>query len=513
MTTARTIPTLAEIRGERLKRRQDKARTNLLDFTLYTFPGGGYRVNWHHSVTAAALDRFAAGILKRLIVVEPPRHGKTELAARRLPPLIFGHNPDARVMGGAYSAPLAYKTSRDIQRIMDTHEYFELFPETRLSGKHVATSGLGSYKRTTDEFEIVGRLGGYKCAGIGGSITGFGGGFLIIDDPVKNRAEADSPIFQARLWESYADDWSTRMEPPGCICVIATRWNLRDLVGQLLEKARTDPKADQWEVVHFPALLEGPAGPGDPRQLGEPLWIDRLRDPDEPETTTQQDLIDRTLADYDAIKARGLQGWTSLQQGEPVAKKGTIIQIDSMKQRYPYGSLDPHAPGEWLIYGDLKNGSKQPTSSYAVYQVWFKPTEHPARRYLVEQVRGRWDQGEEEQHLVLLCGRFWQVGPKKLENKADSAGVIVHLTDLIQGLIAIKAVPGSKADRLRACAHQFLAGNVYLPEGAPWLPEWIHEHTAFPGAANDDQVDTTSLALNDMATPTDSTAGWWQGLM
>ena len=121
----------------------------------------------------------------------PPRHGKTELVSRRFPAKVLGDNPNASIISTSYSAGLASSINRDVQRIIDSPEYHELFPNTKLSGS-TETVGRGNYIRNSDMFEIVGYEGSYLSAGVGGGITGRGADIAIIDDPIKNKKDAES---------------------------------------------------------------------------------------------------------------------------------------------------------------------------------------------------------------------------------------------------------------------------------------------------------------------------------
>lgn len=156
-----------------------KARTNLLDFTRFTMPE--YRVNWHHELICKKLDEFIDGQNKRLIIACPPRHGKSELVSRRLPAYLLGKNPDCKIIACSYSSDLSSLMNRDVQRIIDSPEYSELFPNTSLSASNVRTTAQENHLRNSDIFEIVGHKGVYRSAGVGGSITGMGGNCLTGD--------------------------------------------------------------------------------------------------------------------------------------------------------------------------------------------------------------------------------------------------------------------------------------------------------------------------------------------
>lgn len=159
-----------------------KARRSLLDFT--TFTKSDYRVNWHHKLMCEKLDEFIEGENKRLIISCPPRHGKSELVSRRLPAYILGRNPDCKIIACSYSSDLASLMNRDIQRIICSPEYEELFPDTKLNSANVRTTSQENYLRNSDIFEIVGHKGVYRSSGVGGSITGMGGNCLTGDTKI-----------------------------------------------------------------------------------------------------------------------------------------------------------------------------------------------------------------------------------------------------------------------------------------------------------------------------------------
>ena len=149
------------------------AREKLLDFTTYT--KDNYLVGWHQKLICNTIDEFLDDPNRdRLMIFAPPRHGKSEIVSRRLPAYYFGKNPDKKIIATSYSADLAVAMSRDTQRIMDSQEYREVFPDTTLNSVNTKTTSRRNYKRTADEFEIVSHDGTYKCAGVCGGITGQG---------------------------------------------------------------------------------------------------------------------------------------------------------------------------------------------------------------------------------------------------------------------------------------------------------------------------------------------------
>ncbi len=211
------------------------ARKNLLDFTLYTMPG--YDANWHHRVLCSYLDRWMFGDIRRLMVFMPPQHGKSEQVSRRCPAKIMGDIPTARLVTASYSADLASKMNRDVQKIMDTPQYTRLYPDTQLGGRKVRAVSSLDPLRNRDEFELLDRDGNftggsYKCAGVGGGISGRPMDFGIIDDPIKGREEAESPAVRETVWGWYTGDFLSRTHNDTRLLLTATRWNPDDLPGQ-----------------------------------------------------------------------------------------------------------------------------------------------------------------------------------------------------------------------------------------------------------------------------------------
>jgi len=236
--------------------KRELARRHLLDFVKYRFTA--YRENWHHRLLADALERVERGELKRLIVNMPPRHGKSELVSVNFPAWCMGRNKDRSIMAASYSAALATDFGRKVRNIMDLAEYKILF-DTRLAEDAQAKGAWATNGR-----------GEYNALGVGGAATGKGAGILIIDDPVKNREEADSEVVSESIWDWYKSTARTRITPDGAIVVVMTRWKDDDLVGRILEEQAKEG-GTPWEVITLPAIAEEDEKY---RREGEALWAD-----------------------------------------------------------------------------------------------------------------------------------------------------------------------------------------------------------------------------------------------
>lgn len=455
--------------------KQEIARRSLLDFTTYTFPG--YETNWHHELLCDKLDQLINRKIKRLMVFLPPRHGKSELGSRRLPAYALGRNPDESIISASYGADLAGRMNRDVQRIIDSPEYRELFPETQLYGKNIRTVAQGSYLRNSEIFEIVGHRGVYRSAGVGGGITGMGCTFGIIDDPIKNRAEADSQTYRNAIWDWYTSTFYTRLEKNAVILIILTRWHEDDLAGRLLAQAKADPTADQWEVVDLQAIKDVDK-PGDPREFGEALWPGKY-----------------TIEDLSRIKAVvGSRDWEALYQQRPAPAEGNIID----RGWWQYYEKAPAFLDEVIQSWDCAFKDKD-TSDFVVGQVWGRKG---ANKYLLDQVRGRMDLPTTMKAIESLSAKWPQARAKYIEDKANGPAVIQMLKDKIPGLIPVEP-QGGKIVRAQAVTPDIEAGNAYLPDPsvAPWVHDFVEECSAFPNGAHDDQVDSMSQALMKLQGP------------
>jgi len=452
-----------------------KAQTDMLAFTRFT--NKGYRANWHHKILCKYLDHFVAGDIKRLMVFMPPRHGKSELVSRRLPAYILGRKPDAQIIGASYSSDLSSMMNRDVQRIIDSDEYAQVFPDTRLNSSNVRTTAQGSYLRNSDAFEVVGRKGIYRSAGVGGGITGMGANYAIIDDPIKNQQDADSETMRENIWSWYTSTLYTRLMDPRSILLTLTRWHEDDLAGRLLQQASEDPNADQWTVLKLPGIYEtGDSHPEDPRKEGEALW----------ESDFGQDVMKGIRSSV------GSRVWESLYQQRPTIADGNVIKRDWIRF---YDKL-PDALDELILVADL-SFKEGPETDFTVVQCWGRKG---ANCYLIDQIRDRMDFPKQLEAIRKIRARNPGVILTLIEEAANGAAVIQYLKNEIMGIVGYRPQT-SKEARVAAVSPYFESGNVYFPN--PQLNYWVegclHELMSFPNAKHDDQVDCITMAVNRLS--------------
>lgn len=449
------LPTIQEIRLA-------KARKGLSYFTLHTKPD--YLLGWVHKEICDELDRFLQDVADkkspRLIITMPPRSGKSELVSRRFPAFALGRNPELQIIATSYSSDLSQRFNRDVQRVIDDEKYFDLFPNTRLSNSRVRTDSRGSYIRTSDLFEIVGHAGAYRSCGVGGGITGQGADILIIDDPIKDRAQAGSKTIRDSIWDWYTSTAYTRLSPGGGVIVMATRWHTDDLIGRLIQRMG---EGDTFRIVNYPAIAEHDELH---RKAGEALHPERY-----PLSTLLQ--IQKTI---------GSRDWEALYQQHPVPDGGALFKLEWFR-RWTATSLPPefdHTLMSWdMTFKDSKN------SDYVVGQVWGKKGPN---FYLLDQVRGQWDFVKTKEMVRVLAHKWPRVVRKLVEDKANGSAVISELKSTVSGFVPITPTE-SKEARASSVTPYFEAGNVFIPEdsAAPWVPHYVSELLEFPAGSHDDQ--------------------------
>ena len=203
---------------------------------------------YHHKIIGDKFNKLKTGEIRRLIINMPPRHTKSEFASFLLPAWMIGSDPKLKIIQATHTAELAVRFGRKAKHLMDTEEYKEVFP-TRLMEDSKAAG-----RWETEQG------GEYFAVGVEGAVTGRGADLLIIDDP-HSEQDAMSKKALDRAYEWYTAGPRQRLQPGGRIVLVMTRWNKGDLTG-LLQNAQSEPKADQWEVVEFPAIMPS----------GKPVW-------------------------------------------------------------------------------------------------------------------------------------------------------------------------------------------------------------------------------------------------
>jgi predicted phage terminase large subunit-like protein len=445
------------------------AQDNLVDFIKFTKPD--FKPAPHHELICKELEAIERGETTRLIIEAPPRHGKSELCSRRFPAYYLGKRPSSQVITASYGGDLATDFGWEVRSIVGDDYYRVIFPSTSL----VPDSKASQRWRTSQG-------GIYIASGIGGPIGGRGAHLLVIDDPVKDREEADSPRYRDRAWNWYTNVAYPRLMPGGAIVVITTRWHEDDLVGRILEQEKSG--GDQWKKITLRAIAEYGDVLG--RLPGEALWpewfdLERLGD------------IRTTLTSRDGPRA-----WEALYQQRPQAEEGSFFKSEwfqwyliSSQPKYLtiYGASDyavTAGGGDYTVHGII---GVDPNDDIYVLDWWRAQTDSAAWVEAQVDLAEKWrpvawavEKGQIEKG----------VGPF-LDKRLRERKAYIRLEPFTSG--------ADKATRAQSIAGRMAMGKVYFPKDAKWTGELQSEMLRFGTAVHDDQVDVMSLfgrMLNEM---------------
>jgi hypothetical protein len=327
-----------------------KGRQEMSAFVRFTKPD--YQFKQFHARVAKALDDFEARLIKKLMVLLPPQHGKTELVTRRYTAFRLGRQPNTKVAICSYAQKIAERFGRDVQRIIDSDEYRVLFPGTLLDGSSGGAAGAGKEGhalRNASEFEVLGHGGFVRLVGAGGPLNSTTVDLGITDDLYKDRAEAKSSTIQEKRWEWYQEVFETRLNNNSQQLLCNTRWDEGDVPGRLLERDGyySEANLNGWVVLKFEGIKTGEPTEADPRRPGEALF---------PEMHSLEKLL--------SIQKNNPIGFNSLYQQDPKPSKEALV--------YPMWQQVPEVP-EALRYVPAYYGldfgfSNDPTALVKILQ-------------------------------------------------------------------------------------------------------------------------------------------------
>jgi len=435
---------------------EELGRRHVVPYTCLTYPP--YRPNWHHWVVGDVLNEVIMGGHKRVIFNEPPRHGKSEEITVRFPPHAMGRVHGLNVIVGSYAAGLATGFGRKARNQIKSPVFKRIFPGVTLA-KDIGTAGAQWALNTGSEF---------NAAGVGGGITGKGADILIIDDPIKDRKQANSVVYREALKDWYRDVALTRLSPDGAVIIPMTRWHHDDLVGWLL---REWPE-ENWVVVRLPALMDNDPTKFDKRKPGEALW--------------EQKFTAKMLRDV--REEIGPNSFNCLFQQKPTKGAAAILKIEWLQQDF---SLDMLPRFARIVASWDTAFEKGERNAYNVGTVW---GDTGGDYYLLEVVRFRGVFPEVKKRMVALHDKHHT--DAVLVEKAASGRDLLHELRKESSLPLIGVpVHRDKVQRADAVSGRFEARRVHVPRNAPWLADYFTELDEFPETAYLDQVDSTTQAI------------------
>ena len=414
--------------------------------------------------------------ITRAIIELPPRHGKSTFFSQYFPAWWLGRFPDQRVMITSAVADLAKEWSGQARDALVGYG-------EQVFGVRVARA----YQASSSAWEIQGRLGRCLAAGIGGPITGRGADLLIIDDPIKNAMEAESPTLREHQWAWLQSTALPRLEPRGVAILIMARWHQDDLAGRLLDPERT---AVPWTRIRLPALAEPDDALG--RAEGDPLWTARF-----------------PLAALQRLQIEAGAWWDPLYQCSPTPPGGAIFLTkwwDPERARYDADALAlPDAPrvvGRWIFLDTAMKDERQHDYTadtvlelladyrLRVRQVWQDKLQFPFLLARIEDLWLAWNTDGKLQEIVI-------------EDKASGTSAYQTLVKsaadpALRRALRLFTPHGSKVYRAKQAALWCALGRVLLPQPSASVP-WLFDFTAhlrdFPRGAHDDDIDSFTMGV------------------
>ena len=446
---------------------QAQARRSFWAFRQYMNPK--MIKGWWQREVAGELQQFAddliAGLRPKLLIQAPPQHGKSVQIVDFIA-WLAGHDPSVKTIYTSFSERLGVRANLSLQRMLDGRKYQATFPETKISLRGAIASDA---IRNRELLEYIGNDGFFRNTTVRGPVTGEGLDLGVLDDPIKGREESNSQTVRDKTYDWLTDDFMSRMSDGAGLLGIMTRWHLDDPFGRLIE-------AGGIKVLRYPAIAEK----DEPhRKQGEPLF---------PEHKSLDFLMERKAAMYSA-------NWEALYQQNPTIVGGGLFRDDW----WEYWTQLP--PLEWrTIYADTAQKTKE-HNDFSVFQCWGRSKFGQA--VLIDQMRGKWEAPELKVQARALWTKHKAINSGgalrafKVEDKVSGTGLIQELKREGIPMIPIQRNT-DKVTRAMDAAPFIESGNVLLPKEAPWLSDFLGEHSAFPSGAHDDQVDPTMDAIQNM---------------
>lgn len=447
------------------------ARRELIEYITRMYPG--FQRAHHHEYICEQLQKVESGEITRLMIFCPPRHSKSLIVSQHFPAWYLGRNPGHQVIITSYGASLAEGFSRKARNQIRYDPDWP-FPQVKMAPDAQGVEEWHVQSQVKDKDGHIDIVEGVcKAAGVGGPISGKGADLLVIDDPIKDRAEADSEVMRKRVLEWYQDVARTRLQPGGRIVLMCTRWHEDDLPAHLI--AQQAIGGEQWIIINLPALAEKEDLLG--RAEGEALWPEWF--PVEALDAVRGGTTARTFA--------------ALYQQSPTQAGGNIFKRDWFVRRYH--TLPGLQEKIQTVDGAWETGVG---NDYSVIATWGTDG---VDYFVIDRWRARVEMPDLKMAVIDQYNKH-RPSLVLIEDSASGKAAIQSLRrESSIPILPIKPI-GTKIARAEAVAPTFETMKVRLPDDADWVSDFVEEHVSFPSAAHDDQVDTTSMALKRLALAT-----------
>jgi predicted phage terminase large subunit-like protein len=463
---------------EELERRKHAkaCQDDLIEFCKYIDPT--YIVAPHHKRLAELLMQIAYGLKDRIAVSVPPRHGKSHLVSTLFPAWFLGKFPDKKVLMVSHTGDLAVDFGRKVRNIIADPRYTAIFPGITLAQDSKSAGRWSTNKN-----------GEYFACGVGAALAGRGADLLLVDDP-HSEQDLLSGNFEEleKTYQWFAFGARTRLMSGGRIAVIHTRWHQSDLIGHLIQDGAKNPKADQYEVFEFPAILT----------VKKPIYDDENNVVDEEYTEKalwpekfDLDALERTKASMPTFQ------WNAQYMQNPTGEEGAIIQRTWWKE----WTKDKPPQCEYVIMtldAAAEKSNRADFTALLTLGVFTDDelTDGAPHIILLNAINVRVE-FPELKDLAIREWNEWQPDAFIVEKKSSGTPLYQELRRL--GIPVQEFTPhrgtGDKIARVNAVSDIFRSGLVWYPVGHRWAEEVVEQAVAFPYGSHDDMVDCLSMAL------------------
>ena len=458
-----------------------------------------YKAGWVHEDICRRLERFVKAVERgeepRMLLMMPPRGGKSEIGSRHFPPWVLGRHPDWEIIAGSHTSSLTMSFSRYVRDLVRDPAYTAIFPN----------AVLDSASQSVENWNLLAG-GGYLAAGVGTGITGRGAHILLLDDLVKDIEAADSSTIRDNTWEWYISTAYTRLAPGGGVLGIMTWWNEDDWAGRI-QQVMNSGEGDKFEIVRYPAINE--AGdeyiltdetiveiiPGHPVPPGATLTRphNTALHPDRYSTET---MLKYKRNFYAAGQKRI---WSSLYQQNPAPDEGVYFG----KQMFKYFTTPPERTGRFIAQAWDFAITEDEQNDYTVgctllqdefdncYVLDVRRFKSADGEFIVDEILNyarEWD----SDLIGLEDGQIWKSIFSTFERRCQERTqypnyeILVPLTD--------------KFVRAGPLKGRMQAGKVFFNAHAHYWNDLQHEMLRFPASKHDDQVDSLAWGIRTLLT-------------
>ena len=437
---------------------------DLIEFCKAMMPD--FIVGRHHRILADLLMEIERGDKDRAAVNIPPRHGKSQLVSIFFPAWYLGRNPNKKVMMVSHTTDLAVDFGRKVRNLISTPDYQAIFPTVKLASD---SKSAGRWNTSVG--------GEYYACGVGSALAGRGAHLLLVDDPHSEQdvINGNFSVFE-KAYEWYTFGARTRLMPGGSVAIIQTRWHMDDLTGRVVKDMAHNERADQFDVIEFPAILEFEDEDGG--LIEKPLW---------PEFFDLEALL-RTKASMPVFQ------WNAQYQQKPTAEEASIVK------REWWNEWEKDAPPacEYIIMSLDAAAERHNRADFTALTTWGVFLNEETSAYniiLLNSIKQRIE-FHELKELAMSEYADWEPDSFIVEKK--SSGVALYQEMRRMGLPVSEYTPhrgsGDKLARLNAVSDIVASRLCWVPQ-TRWAEEVVEEIAGFPFMSNDDLVDSTVMAL------------------